>query len=980
MAEHFLATLTHELNLIAELGYAHYFLTVEDLVGYARGRGILCQGRGAAANSVVCYCLGVTDADPRRINTLFERFVSRERKEPPDIDIDFEHDRREEVIQYLYTKYGRDRAALCANVITYRGRSAVREVGKTLGLSLDVVDRLAKGIDWWHGGPIGPDQLTELKLDPRKPAIQHMVRLSAEIQGFPRHLGQHSGGFVLTDDPLSDLVPIENASMADRTTISWDKDDIDAVGMLKVDVLAIGLLSVLSKVFALLGEESDEGEEGKSDEVSRKSGTIHEQPANLQGSHHLAEKHGAEPDDLRDDATDAREREIWSHESDETSFGFGSLKYRGRLWKGGSEGVSPVLADRSRIAQRSGDAVRAGHVARPAPGGPDDLAVDRRNRPRPAGLYSQPYQPPQEAADGHCLTSSLFPSFPPSLPPQSIRDILSAPDDPATYDMICAADTVGVFQIESRAQMSMLPRLRPRTFYDLVIEVAIVRPGPIQGDMVHPYLRRRRGEEPIEYPDDKVEWILGKTLGVPLFQEQAMQLAIHCAGFTPDEADKLRRAVTGFRHMGLITAFGEQITGGMIERGYSREFAEKVFSQIQGFSHYGFPESHAASFAILTYASSYIKCHYPAAFCCALLNSQPMGFYAPSQLIQDAQRHGVGVLGVDVLVSGWECSLEKQSDEGKEGKRERVRQVTRDEGEEGKRERVRQETSDEGKEGERGRVSSASPAATDARSLTSSLFPSSPSSLESRSDCVRLGLNRVSGLNEEDGRRVAGAAASARAEGRVFASIESLWRAAGCSAAAMRRLAAADAFSGMGLDRQSATWHARKLQDDDAPLFRQAMEAPSKPDAPLPLPELPELRHVVADHAATGVSLRPHVLSFLRTDLDRMGVATAADLADAEKWPSGKRVAVAGICLVRQRPGTANKLTFMTLEDETGFANLVVWPDVFERNRRVARHATAMLVRGRIDRAESVVHVRAASFETLDHRLADLKSVSRNFH
>ncbi len=516
----------------------------------------------------------------------------------------------------------------------------------------------------------------------------------------------------------------------------------------------------------------------------------------------------------------------------------------------------------------------------------------------------------------------------------------------------------------------MLPRLRPRTFYDLVIEVAIVRPGPIQGDMVHPYLRRRRGEEPIEYPDDKVEWILGKTLGVPLFQEQAMQLAIHCAGFTPDEADKLRRAVTGFRHMGLITAFGEQITGGMIERGYSREFAEKVFSQIQGFSHYGFPESHAASFAILTYASSYIKCHYPAAFCCALLNSQPMGFYAPSQLIQDAQRHGVGVLAVDVLVSGWECSLEEEeAQEDKEAKRHR------------------------GTEAQKGNASAAPTRRAEPSTAFCASVPLCLCKDEVRSHrceatvggkaaaaCVRLGLNRVSGLNEEDGRRVAGAAASARAEGRGFASIESLWRAAGCSAKAMRRLAAADAFASMGLDRQSATWHARKLRDDDAPLFRQAMEAPSKPDASLPLPELPELRHVVADHAATGVSLRPHVLSFLRTDLDRMGVATAESLANAEAWPSGKRVAVAGICLVRQRPGTANSLTFMTLEDETGFTNLVVWPDVFERNRRVARHATAMLVRGRIDRAESVVHVRAASFETLDHRLADLKSVSRNFH
>ena len=978
VAEHFLATLTHELNLIAELGYAHYFLTVEDLVGYARGRGILCQGRGAAANSVVCYCLGVTDADPRRINTLFERFVSRERKEPPDIDIDFEHDRREEVIQYLYTKYGRDRTALCANVITYRGRSAVREVGKTLGLSLDVVDRLAKGIDWWHGGPIGPDQLTELKLDPRKPAIQHMVRLSAEIQGFPRHLGQHSGGFVLTDDPLSDLVPIENASMADRTTISWDKDDIDAVGMLKVDVLAIGLLSVLSKVFALLGGREwgvgrdepfarKEVAELQSYKVTKEDSDEHEW---VQESCGMAEGDGAGKDALPRDQEHAEGREVWADQPDAKSSGVHSLQYRGRSWTRESAGLPPLPTHRPRLSERGGNSIRTR-----LHDGNDPLQPSTHQpvpRMQSNSQRSHPISKSVEMKDQCFTTRSSFVTLPLcnsvtySRPPQSIRDILSAPDDPATYDMICAADTVGVFQIESRAQMSMLPRLRPRTFYDLVIEVAIVRPGPIQGDMVHPYLRRRRGEEPIKYPDDKVEWILGKTLGVPLFQEQAMQLAIHCAGFTPDEADKLRRAVTGFRHMGLITAFGEQITGGMIERGYSREFAEKVFSQIQGFSHYGFPESHAASFAILTYASSYIKCHYPAAFCCALLNSQPMGFYAPSQLIQDAQRHGVGVLGVDVLVSGWECSLEEEVTELQSYR------VTEDEKKNHPKPANSGDFSPLSSSATLPLCNSVTPPSKDAERSTSASSPLSPS--------VRLGLNRVSGLNEEDGRRVAGAAASARAEGRVFASIESLWRAAGCSAAAMRRLAAADAFSGMGLDRQSATWHARKLQDDDAPLFRQAMEAPSKPDAPLPLPELPELRHVVADHAATGVSLRPHVLSFLRTDLDRMGVATAADLADAEKWPSGKRVAVAGICLVRQRPGTANKLTFMTLEDETGFANLVVWPDVFERNRRVARHATAMLVRGRIDRAESVVHVRAASFETLDHRLADLKSVSRNFH
>ncbi|MEO0588496.1 MAG: error-prone DNA polymerase, partial [Planctomycetota bacterium] len=573
MPERIRTLFEHELELIAELGYAHYFLTVEDIVRFARSQGILCQGRGAAANSVVCYCLGVTDADPRKINTLFERFVSRQRDEPPDIDIDFEHQRREEVIQYLYRKYGRDRAALTAEVITYRGRSAVREVGKALGLSLDTVDRLAKGIDWWHGGPVEADQLRELRLDPDEPALTHLVELTAEVRGFPRHLSQHVGGFVLTEKPLCELVPIENAAMPDRTVIEWDKDDIDAMGMLKVDVLGLGMLSVLRRGYDLIRE------------------------------HH---------------------------------------------------GLSLSVADTPH-------------------------------------------------------------------------------EDAATYEMVGWADTVGVFQIESRAQMSMLPRLKPRCYYDLVIEVAIVRPGPIQGDMVHPYLRRRNGEEPVDYPDDTVKWILKRTLGVPLFQEQAMQLAIHCAGFTPDQADALRRAVTGFKHVSLIEAFGERIVGGMIDRGYDRGFAERCFRQIKGFSTYGFPESHAASFALLAYASSYMKRHYPAAFTCALLNSQPMGFYAPAQLVQDAQRHGVEVRAIDVHRSRWDCTLEPCA--GSEG-----------------------------------------------------------------GLALRLGMNRVRGLREEDAERVVEAVTA----GGPFGDLESLWRAAGCSAGAIRRLASADAFGSMGLDRRLA--------------------------------------------------------------------------------------------------------------------------------------------------------------------------------
>ena len=735
----------HELELIEELALPHYFLTVEDLVRWSRSRGILCQGRGAAANSIVCYALGVTEADPTRINTLFERFVSRARDEPPDIDVDFEHERREEAIQYLYKKYGRDRAALTANVITYRGRSAVREVGKALGLGLDAVDALAKGIDWWAGGPVTDEQLTALRLDPGDVTIRHLVRLSAEIQGFPRHLGQHPGGFVLTQTPLCEIVPIENAAMPDRTVIEWDKDDIDALGIIKVDVLGLGMLTCLAKAYALL-----------------------------------------------------RDRGIESSVS----------------------------------------------------GTPDG--------------------------------------------------------DAATFDMICRADTVGVFQIESRAQMSMLPRLRPRCWYDLVVEVAIVRPGPIQGQMVHPYLRRRRGEEAAEYPDAVVERILGKTLGVPLFQEQAMHLAVECAGFTPDEADQLRRAVTGFRHVSGIEEMGGRIVGGMLARGYPRDFAERVFEQIKGFSTYGFPESHAASFALLAYASSYVKCHWPGVFLCAILNSQPMGFYRPAQLVADARRHGVRVLPVDVGASGWDCSLEG------------------------------------------GGLAT-----------------------------VRLGMNRVKGLGEPDARRVAAAVAGRE---QPFASIESLWRASGASARAMRCLARADGFGSMGLDRQSALWHAGRLRDEAAPLF----DRPGLPEEPegevAALPAQSPLRRVLLDYGSAGLSLRGHPMAQLRDGLDSRGVLPAAALADEGRYPPGRRVAVAGVCLVRQRPGTARKITFMTLEDETGFANLVVYPNVFARWRRVARDANAMLVRGRIDRQGEVVHVVAFGFESLDARLSGLASASRNFH
>jgi error-prone DNA polymerase len=917
MPDRIKAQLEHELELIDELGYAHYFLTVEDMVRYARGQGILCQGRGAAANSIVCYCLGVTDADPRKINTLFERFVSRQRDEPPDIDIDFEHQRREEVIQYLYRKYGRDRAALTAEVITYRGRSAVREVGKTLGLSLDVVDRLAKGIDWWNGGPVSADQLAELRLDATQPAIQHMVRLSAEVQGFPRHLGQHVGGFVLTESPLCELVPIENAAMAERTVIEWDKDDIDELKILKVDVLGLGMLTVLSKAYALLAETkrlgNEETKRRRDEETELKDGRCED----VSRLGRVAKGDGIVSECLSRHEADARQRAVWVDQPDAAQRGVGAVEHRRRVRAGISSGPLEVSQDRPGIAQRASHAVRTCHVDADDVGERYNQRLAGGDGPSVAGPDKEPRAQEIAAPNTslHLCVSSLTSSL--RLCVSSSLHLCPFPDDdPATYDMICRADTIGVFQIESRAQMSMLPRLQPREYYDLVIEVAIVRPGPIQGQMVHPYLRRRRGEEPVDYPDEKVERILGKTLGVPLFQEQAMQLAIECAGFSPDDADQLRRAVTGFKHVSLIEAFGERIVGGMLKRGYPAEFAQRCFKQIQGFSTYGFPESHAASFAILAYASSYLKCHYPDAFCCALLNSQPMGFYAPSQLVQDAQRHGVVIRPIDVHHSRHECTLE-------------------------------------------------------------------PDPASTGGFAVRLGLNRVRGLKEQDALRVE----AATADGTTYPSIEALWRAAGCSAAGLRRLAAADAFGSMGLDRQSATWHARKLRDRDAPLFEPSSDdppaAPDRPDRPVDLPRLPELRHVVQDIGTTGVSLRPHPMSFLRPWLDRRPrgtVVTAEQLADPSACPQDRPVAVAGICLVRQRPGSAKNITFMTLEDETGTANLVVYPQVFERHLRVARHATVMLVHGTIDRQGQVVHIKARRFTSLDDRMADLRDTSRNFH
>ncbi len=785
----------HELRLIDELKYAPYFLTVQDLVVYARSRGILCQGRGAAANSAVCYCLGVTAVDPARIDVLFERFVSRERDEPPDIDIDFEHERREEVIQYIYRKYGRDRAALTAEVISYRGRSAVREVGKALGLSLDCVDRLAKNMDWWDKGVLGPggkgaregageprshQRLRELGINPEDASIQLLIELATEILGFPRHLSQHVGGFVMTRGPLCESVPIENAAMEERTVIEWDKDDIDALGMLKVDVLGLGMLTCIRKCFDLVAEESP-----------------------------------------------------------------GAAK----------------------------------------------------------------------------LTLATVPA-----------------EDPAVYEMICHADTVGVFQIESRAQMSMLPRLRPCCFYDLVIEVAIVRPGPIQGDMVHPYLRRRNHEELVSYPSEAVKKVLGKTLGVPLFQEQAMSLAMVAAGFTAGEADRLRRAIAAWKSRpNAIQGFREKLIDGMISRGYSLEFAERCFRQIQGFSGYGFPESHAASFALLVYVSAWLKKHHPTAFAAALINSQPMGFYAPAQIVRDAKEHGVEARAVDVNWSGWDCRLEESGKvaEWQSGKAE-----------------------ESGCSG-------------------SFALPLCHSAALQLSPALRLGMRLVRGLSEADAR----AAEAAVRERGLFRSVEALWRASGVRVSALRKLAAADAFGSMGLDRQAALWHIRELKDETLPLFDHPGQV--LPPAPLPptfLPPIPRPLRVVQDYAAIGLSLKAHPVSFMRETLAGRAVTPAAELRDESCWPTGSRIAVAGIVLVRQRPATASGIVFMTIEDETGIANLIVRPKIYQRYRRAARHGVMVLAQGRVERQGEVIHVLVNRINSVDDELPELVAASRDFH
>lgn len=737
--------LTRELDLVEELGYAPYFLTVHDIVAFAKARGILCQGRGSAANSVICYMLGVTDVNPAKVDLLFERFVSKERGEPPDIDVDFEHERREEVIQYIYARYGRHRAGLAATLITYRARSAIREVGKVMGLSEDTIGALA-GTVWGHYGSEIPDtQVIEAGFDPSDTGLMRTLALAHEIVGFPRHLSQHVGGFVLTESPLHHIVPIQNAAMKDRTVIEWNKDDLDTLNILKVDVLALGMLSCLRKAF---------------------------------------------------------------------------------------------------------DLIRLHH--------------------------------------GPSYTLATLPN-----------------EDPETYGMLQRADSIGVFQVESRAQMSMLPRLKPKNYYDLVVQVAIVRPGPIQGDMVHPYLRRRQGKEQIEYPapdpafgpPNELEQVLVRTYGVPLFQEQAMKIAIVAAGFTPGEADGLRRAMATFRNSGTVGAFEQKFIQGMTDRGYSQDFAERCFRQIEGFADYGFPESHAASFALLVYASSWVKCHHPEVFACALLNAQPMGFYAPAQIVRDAREHGVEVRPVDINHSHWDSTLE-------------------------------------------------------------------PAPKNRWGWALRLGMRQVKGVRDD----VAESLLKARL--KPYTDAFDLHDRTRMMVAQLEKLAEADAFRSCGLDRRQALWQVRGLTDTpDLPLFKHADADDTGPEAEASLPVMPLAEHVVNDYQTLRLSLKAHPLSFLRDDLAARGVITCRGL-DARQ--DGDQASIAGLVLVRQRPGSAKGVIFLTLEDESGVANIVVWSKVFDAHRAILMSGRLLIVEGQLQREDGVTHLVARRLYDASHELLRL--------
>ncbi|HRQ64916.1 MAG TPA: error-prone DNA polymerase [Xanthomonadaceae bacterium] len=843
----------HELGLIAELGYEHYFLTVHDIVAWARGQGILCQGRGSAANSAVCFCLGITEVDPARMSLLFERFISKERNEPPDIDVDFEHERREEVIQYIYARYGRERAALAATVICYRPKSAARDVGKALGLSLDQVDQIARSLAWWDGSAAIEGRLAERGFDPTSPVLRKFLHLVRELMDFPRHLSQHVGGFVIAEQSLATLVPVENAAMPERTIIQWDKDDLDTMGLLKVDCLALGMLTCIRKCFDLLkSRDSGLG--------TRDSGKDAACPV---GAHSCATGNGPGCDALV------------AHEWAPT--------------------VADLLLPESRV---------------PSPG-------------------------------SRLLTLATLP-----------------PEDPATYAMLQRGDSVGVFQVESRAQMAMLPRLKPKNFFDLVIEVAIVRPGPIQGKMVHPYLRRRSGQEQVDYPSEDLRKVFERTLGVPIFQEQVMQLAIVAAGFTPGEADHLRRSMAAWKRRGGMEHFRQRIVSGMTERGYDEAFALQVFEQIRGFGSYGFPESHAASFALLVYASAWLKCHHPAAFACALLNSQPLGFYSPDQILQDARAHGVRVLPVDVRVSGWDSGLE-----GRDGGTEKSRDPgpgTRDPVEEFSVGAHPWATSNV--PGRDASVAHGCAPTEHNPSFPGSRVPGPGSRL-----CIRLGFREIRGMRSASAERIIAARTT-----RAFVDVQDLAERASLDRHDLACLADAGALRGLSGHRHRARWDADAVEKP-LPLFEGLKVAEER--AVLRPPTAWE--NVVADYARVGHTLDAHPLKLLRPRLRAQRWKAAREV---QALAHGTPVRAAGLVRLRQRPGTASGVTFLTLEDETGWLNVVVWRKLAERQRRALLESHLLGIDGVFEQAEGVRHLIAGRLTNLDELLDGLDARSRDFH
>lgn len=926
----------HEFTLIEELQYAPYFLTVHDMVRFARSRGILCQGRGAAANSAVCFCLGVTSVDPDRINVLFERFVSRERDEPPDIDIDFEHERREEVIQYIYEKYGRDRAGLTAEVITYRSRSAVRDVGKALGLSLDAVDRIAKRVHDWHEDGLTLEKLATLGLDASDPLLRLFVRLVRLVIGFPRHLSQHVGGFVMSRGPLCELIPIENAAMENRTIIEWDKDDIEALGILKVDVLALGMLTCIQKALSFINQGTEarrhEGTKENSSVTSGIHGRAQNENQDVSRLGGVAESNGPGEGSVQDDGGHAGRRTFRLDPADAPCVDLHPEQHRGRLRATEQGRLCAVSESREGLIGGTGNADDSLRGVEVSAACADDHGTATGNRSGSSGPHSQSGV---ASPSPSCLRASV---------PSCLTLVNIPPEDPRVYDSICAADTVGVFQIESRAQMTMLPRLKPRCFYDLVIEVAIVRPGPIVGDMVHPYLRRRNGEEKVVYPDEKIERVLGRTLGVPLFQEQAMSLAIVAAGFSPGEAEMLRRTISAWKSRGkdAIPRYRRRFIDGMVGNGYERAFAEQCFERLKGFSEYGFPESHSASFALLVYASAWLKCYYPAAFAAALINSQPMGFYAPAQIIRDARDHGVEVRPIDVNRSEWDCTLEERH-EGIEARRH-----------EGKAEEGT------GTEGDRGGSPTQQGTGKDQRH---------------DGPAIRLGMRMVKGLRETDARAIEQAV---KRRG-PFASVVDLWRVSEVSAASLYALALADAFGSMELDRQQALWAVQSLRGKPLPLFDAAARASESQQRTAALPPVAPPVQVVRDYHAVGLSLKAHPLSFMREALRRRRILTAAQIRDERSCPHGRYASVAGLVLFRQRPGTAKGVLFMTLEDETGRADLIIRPRVYQQNPAAALYGQIVIARGRVERDGRVVHVLASRIEELTDKLLTLPAMSRDF-